>query len=63
MNQKTELFPLSGAQGLIYYQLKFAINKAAANINASLHLDGDINVSLMQQAMFFALCRNKSVSV
>ena len=63
MNQKTELFPLSGAQGLVYYKLKFAVNKAAANINASLHLDGDINVSLMQQAMFFALCRNKSVSV
>lgn len=63
MNTEPELFTLSGAQGLVYYQLQFAINKAVTNINATLNLECDIDTALMQQAMFLALCRNKSVSV
>lgn len=63
MNTEPKLFDLSLSQGVVYYQLQFSLDKAVSNINSTLHLDGDIDVSLMQQAMFLALCRNKSVSV
>lgn len=60
-NEKT-LYPLTSAQHLLYYAMKFSLKPAVINISTMTHFESDISPELMLEATRLALKRNRSSS-
>lgn len=62
MEKERKLYPLTQAQDLIYYNLKYSIKPAVVNICTMMHFDGEIDPQLMMKAVKMGLLRNTAAS-
>lgn len=62
-SSQTKLYPLTPAQHLLFYALKFTLHKEFINIPISIEIDSDIDLDRLKQAVLEAISRNDSFGI